>query len=185
MSLMNGQGLLNTAMYGLTSTYSILAQNSKNGTLSLKDITNPSSEVVQQLGGNTSFMQYLSSNFKALDKDGDGSINAKDVNDLASKMQQKGLSYQEIAQLCSSGGGNSSLTNTVLTYFDKIDNNHDGRVTDQEIKAFSLKADEEKMTTKYKSFKSSDMSVFYNDESSSSDKASSLIDTLYPQDEEG
>lgn len=184
MSLMNGTGLLNTAMYGLTNTYSILAQNSENGQISLKDITNPSSTVISQLGGNTSFMQYLSSNFSALDKDGDGKINSEDVTDLASKMQQKGLSYQEIVQLCSSGAmGNSSLTNTVLTYFDKIDQNHDGRVTDQEIRAFSVKADEEKLTTKYKSFKASDMSVFYGDENASSEEPSSLIDNLYPKDE--
>lgn len=184
MSLLNGQGLLNNALYGLTNTYSVLAQNSKNGALSLDDITNPSSSVIQQLGGNTNFMQYLSSNFKAMDKDGDGKINASDVSNLTSKMQQNGLSYQEIVQLCSSGaGGNSSLTQTVLTYFNKIDQNHDGRVNDQEIKAFSIKADEEKMTTEYKSFKASDMSVFYGDEDASSEKPSSLIDTLYPQEE--
>lgn len=183
MSTFNGTGLFNTAIYGLTNTYSILSKNT--GTLSFEDLTNPSSDVLQQLGGNNSFTQYLTSNFSALDKDGDGKINTNDVNDLASKLQQNGLSYQEIVQLCSSGAaGNSSLMNTVLNYFDKIDQNNDGRVTDAEIRAFSVKAEEERMTTEYKSFKPSSMTVFYGDDSSSDDKPSSLIDNLYPKEDE-
>ena len=56
---------MNTALYGLQNTYAILAQNSKDGKISLTDITNPSTDVLQQLGYNTSFAQYLSSNFSA------------------------------------------------------------------------------------------------------------------------
>lgn len=183
MGLLNGSGLMNTALYGLQNTYSILAQNSTDGKISLKDITNPSTEVLQQLGYNSSFAQYLSSNFSALDKDGDGTISADDVSNLTSKLQQNGLSYQEIVQLCSSGAmGNSSLTSTVLNYFDQIDTDGNGRVTDAEIRAFSLKADEEKMKTKYQSFKASDMTVFYGDENASDEEPSSLIDNLYPKD---
>lgn len=183
MSVYNGTGLFNTAIYGLTNTYAILSKNS--GSLSFEDLTNPSTEVLQQIGYNNSFAQYLTSNFSALDKDGDGTINANDVNDLASKLQQQGLSYQEIVQLCSSGAmGNSSLMNTVLNYFDKIDQNNDGRVTDAEIRAFSLKAEEERLTTEYKSFKPSSMTVFYGDENASDDEPSSLIDNLYPKEDE-
>lgn len=185
MTLMNGTGLLNTAIYGLTNTYNVFAQNNGNASVSLEDITNPSTSVLQQLGGNLSFAQYLSQNFSALDKDGDGKINANDVTDLATKLSQQGLSYQEIVQLCNSGAmGNSSLTSTVLNYFSQIDTDNNGRVTDAEIKAFSLKADEEKLTTKYKSFKSSDMTVFYGDENASDEEPSSLIDNLYPKDSE-
>lgn len=183
MALLNGSGLMNTALYGLQNTYSILAQNSTDGKISLKDITNPTSDVLQKLGTNSSFAQYLSSNFTAMDKDGDGTISADDVSNLASKLQQNGLSYQEIVQLCSSGAmGNNSLTSTVLNYFDKIDTDGNGRVTEAEIKAFSMKADEEKMKTKYGSFKASDMTVFYGDDNASSEEPSSLIDNLYPKD---
>ena len=185
MALLNGSGLMNTALYGLQNTYAILAQNSKDGKISLTDITNPSTDVLQQLGYNTSFAQYLSSNFSALDKDGDGSISADDVSNLTTKLQQNGLSYQEIVQLCSAGGlGNSSLTSTVLNYFDRIDTDGNGRVTDAEIKAFSLKADEERLKTEYQSFKASDITVFYADENASDEEPSSLIDNLYPKEED-
>ena len=74
------------------------------------------------------------------------------------------------------------MTSSVLKYFDLFDTDGNGRVTDAEIRAFSLKADEEKMKTKYQSFKASDMTVFYGDENASDEEPSSLIDNLYPKD---
>lgn len=179
MANLNGQGMLSSALYGLTNTYSILSKNNKNGGLSIEDLTNPSSTVLQQLGGNTSFTQFLSSNFASI-AGKDGKIDADDMTNLTNKLSQNGLSYEEICQLCSSGAmGNSSLTNTVLTYFNQIDKNKDGRVTNAEIQGFGMKSEEEKMKTEYQSFKSSSMSVFYGDEDSDSEP-SSLINKLYP-----
>ena len=181
MSLMNGQALFANALNGLSTTYSILAQNSQNkGGLTIEDLTNPSTTVIQQLGGNMSFAQFLSSNFAAIDKDGDGKISSEDMSNLTTKLSQNGLTYQELCQLCSSGMGSSDMLNNVLTYFNQIDTNKDGRVTNAEIQAFSLKADEEKLKTEYKSFKPSSMSVFYGSEDSDSEP-SSLVDNLYPQ----
>lgn len=183
MSLTNGQALLSTALSGLTNTYSILAKNSTNkGGITIDDLTNPSSTVLQQLGNNTTFAQFLTSNFSAIDKDGDGTISSTDMSNLSTKLQQNGLSYDEICQLCSSGMGSSEMLSNVLTYFNQIDTNKDGRVTTAEIQAFNLKSDEEKMKTEYQSFKPSSMSVFYGDENSSDSKPSSLIDNLYPKD---
>ncbi len=182
-SLKNGNALFATALSGLTNTYSILAKNSSSsGGLTIEDITNPSSTVLQQLGGNTTFAQFLSSNFAAIDKDGDGKISSSDMSNLTNKLSQNGLTYQELCQLCSSGMGSSDVLSNVLTYFNQIDTNNDGRVTNAEIQAFSLKADEEKLKTEYKSFKPSSMSVFYGSDSSD-EEASSLVDNLYPQDE--
>lgn len=183
MALMNGQALFSTALSGLSNTYSILAKNSStSGGLSIEDITNPSSTVLQQLGGNTTFAQFLSSNFAAIDKDGDGKISSSDMSNLTNKLAQNGLSYEEICQLCSSGLGSSDMLSNVLTYFNQIDTNKDGRVTTAEIQAFSLKADEEKLKTEYKSFKPSSMSVFYSD-GESDEEPSSLIDNLYPKEQ--
>lgn len=182
MSLMNGQALFANALSGLSNTYSILAQNSASkGGLTIEDITNPSNTTIAQLGGNMSFAQFLSSNFAAIDKDGDGKISADDMSNLTNKLSQSGLSYQELCQLCSSGMGNSEMLSNVLTYFNQIDTNKDGRVTNSEIQAFSLKADEEKLKTEYQSFKPSSMSVFYGSEDSDSEP-SSLVDNLYPKD---
>ena len=183
MTLMNGLALFANALSGLSTTYSILANNSSSsGGLTIDDIANPSTTALQQLGYNTTFAQFLSSNFAAIDKDGDGKISADDMSNLTSKLSQSGLSYQELCQLCSSGMGSSDVLSNVLTYFNQIDTNKDGRVTNAEIQAFSLKADEEKLKTEYQSFKPSSMSVFYSDSDSESEP-SSLIDNLYPQDE--
>ena len=183
MSRLNGNGLFSTALYGLTNTYSVLAQNSKNG-LTYEDLTNPSAEKLQQLGYNTSFSSYLAQNFSALDEDGDGKINASDVSNLTSKLSQNGLSYNEIVQLCSSGAlGSSSLTSTVLNYFDQIDDNNDGRITSSEIQAFGIEAETERLKTEYGTPRTSDMTVFYGNEDSD-DEPSSLIDNRYPKEDQ-
>ena len=176
-SLKNGNALLASALSGLTNTYSILASNStnKNG-ITIDDLTNPSTTVLQQLGNNTTFAQFLTSNFAAIDKDGDGTISSADMSNLTNNLTSKGLSYEELCQLCSSGLSGSE----VLTYFNQIDTNKDGRVTNAEIQAFNLKADEERLKTEYQSFKPSSMSVFYTD-SDSDETPSSLVDNMYPR----
>lgn len=180
-SLQNGNALLAGALSGLSNTYSILAQNStnKNG-LTIEEITNPSTTVLQQLGNNTTFAQFLSSNFAAIDKDGDGTISSGDMSNLTNKLSEKGLSYQEICQLCSSSLGSSDMLTNVLTYFNQIDTNKDGRVTNAEIQAFNMKSEEERLKTEYQTFKPSSMSVFYGEEDSDT-TPSSLVDNLYPR----
>ena len=122
MTLMNGQALFANALTGLSNTYSILAKNSSNsGGLTIEDITNPSNTALQQLGYNTTFAQFLSSNFAAIDQDGDGKISSDDMSNLTTKLSQSGLSYQELCQLCSSGMGNSEMLSNVLTYFNQIE----------------------------------------------------------------
>jgi len=181
MSLTNGQVLFANALSGLQNTYSILAKNTTNtGGITIDDLTNPSTTVVQQLGGNMTFAQFLTSNFSAIDKDGDGTISATDMSNLTNKLSQNGLTYEELCQLCSSGMSGSDMLTNVLTYFNQIDTNKDGRVTNAEIQAFNLKADEERLKTEYGSFRSSSMSVFYGEEGSD-DEPSSLVDTLYPK----
>ena len=179
MTLLNGQSLLTSTLAGLTNTYSAVLRTSGNKSISLEDLS--SSDVLAQLGSNNSFLQYLTSNFSNIDSDGDGNINAGDLNKLTQTMQQKGLTYNEIAQLCASGssGMSSSLTDTVLTYFNQIDKNGDGRVTSQEITEFSFEADKHEMENKYKAFKSSSMSMFYGSESTDDD-TSSVLDSMYP-----
>ena len=181
MSLTNGQALFTSALSGLQNTYSILAKNSTNkGGITIDDLTNTDSTVLSQLGYNTTFAQFLTTNFSAIDKDGDGTISATDMSNLTNKLSQNGLSYEELCQLCSSGMSGSEVLTNVLTYFNQIDTNKDGRVTNAEIQAFNLKADEERLKTEYDTFRSSSMSVFYGDENSDSEP-SSLVDNLYPK----
>ncbi len=179
MTYLNGQSLFSSATAGLSSTYStLLSLSGSNGKLSLSSLTDPSDEVVSLLGSNNSFMSYLTSNFSSIDSDGDGNISSKDITKLTTAMQQKGLTYNEISQLCASGGS-STLTDTVLTYFNQIDKDKDGRVTSAEISAFGIESDKHQMENKYKSFRSSSMSTFYGSESADDD-TSSVLDSLYP-----
>ena len=73
-----------------------------------------------------------------------------------------------IATLCANNGSNS-LVNTVLTYFDEIDKNGDGRVTSEEITAFSMEEERDKLEDEYGKFKPTSMSVFYSADESADD----------------
>ena len=180
MSLLNGQGLLATAMACLTYTYSTLMSNSsKSGKgLTLDDLNNISSTTKMNLGNNYTFLQYLTTNFNSLDKDGDGEISGKDMTNIMNTMQSKGLTYNEIQALCTSGNCDNTLLSTVLTYFNKIDANGDGRVTSEEITKFSINCQREEVEQKYKSYRASNTSLFYND--GVEDDTSSVLDTSRP-----
>lgn len=181
MALTNGQALFTSALSGLQSTYSILAKNSStSGGITMDDLTNPDNTVLSQLGYNTTFAQFLTTNFAAIDKDGDGTISSTDMSNLTDKLSQNGLTYEELCQLCSSGMTGSDMLTNVLTYFNQIDTNKDGRVTNAEIQAFNLKADEERLKTEYQTFRPSSMSVFYGEDGSDSEP-SSMVDSLYPK----
>ena len=112
-------------MAGLSNTYTtLMGSDSTSGKgLTLDDLTNVSSTTMNSLGNNMSFLQYLTTNFKTLDNDGDGEISSQDMNNLMSTMQSKGLTYNELQYLCTTGNGDTSLLSTVLTYFNKIDKN--------------------------------------------------------------
>ena len=180
MTILNGQSLLASAMAGLTNTYSILmsAHSSSGKGLTLEDLANVSSTTLMNLGSNYSFLQYLTNNFASLDKDGDGEITSNDLNNIMNTMQSKGLTYNEIQSLCTTGNGDTSLLSTVLTYFNKIDANGDGRVTSDEITKFSYDCQRYDVEAKYKSFKASSTSLFYSD--GVEDDTSSVLDSLRP-----
>lgn len=180
MSVLNGQSLLASAMAGLSSTYSTLMSSSSSSGkgLTLDDLSNVSSTTLLSLGNNYSFLQYLTTNFASLDKDGDGEITGTDLSNLMSTMQSQGLTYSELQSLCATGNGDTTLLSTVLTYFNKIDANGDGRVTSDEITKFSYDAQRYEVEAKYKSYKASNTSLYYND--GVEDDTSSVLDSLQP-----
>lgn len=180
MAMLNGQALLATAMSGLTHTYSTLMNGSSASGkgLSLNDLSNLSTNTMLNLGGNYTFLQYLTNNFASVDQDGDGEISGEDLNKLMNNMQSKGMTYNEIQALCSSGNGDTTLLSTVLTYFNKIDKNGDGRITSDEITAFNYNCERDVVEQKYKSFKASRLSLYYND--GVEDDTSSVLDAMRP-----
>lgn len=180
MSLLNGQSILSGAMSGLANTYSTLMSSSSSSGkgLTLDDLSNVSSTTLSQLGSNYTFLQYLTTNFSSLDNDGDGELTANDLNKMMSTMQKQGLTYNEIQTLCASGNCDSSLYSTVLQYFNQIDANGDGRVTSEEITKFSYDCQREEALQKYKSYKASGTSLYYND--GVEDDTSSVLDSIRP-----
>ncbi len=180
MGILNGQSLLASAMAGLTNTYSTLmsAHSSSGKGLTLDDLSNVSGNTLMTLGSNYTFLQYLTTNFAALDKDGDGEITGNDLNNLMNTMQSKGLTYNEIQSLCASGNSDNSLLSTVLAYFNKIDANGDGRVTSDEITKFSYDCQRNEVEAKYKSYRASTASLYYNE--GVEDDTSSILDELRP-----
>ena len=179
MTILNGQSLVASAVSGLASAYSELMNNksSKGAGLTLKDLSNLPASAALNLGSNYTFLQYLTSNFSNLDEDGDGEITSGDISNLMNTTQSKGLTYNEIQQLCSSGS-NDTLLSTVLTYFNKIDADGDGRVTTSEITKFSFDNQRNEVEAKYKSYRASNSSLYYND--GVEDDTSSVLDSLRP-----
>ena len=70
------------------------------------------------------------------------------------------------------------MLSTVLAYFNKIDENGDGRVTSEEITKFGMNSQMYEVEQKYKSFKASSTSLYYND--GVEDDTSSVLDSLQP-----
>ena len=170
-----GKGLFTQATTALSGTFTALAEaNSGSVTMQAlkKAVSQKSSD--KDTSYNTSFISYLSTNFSSIDQNGDGQIDESDMNKYLDNMGRKGMTYEEIATLCANNGSNS-LVNTVLTYFDEIDKNGDGRVTSEEITAFSMEEERDKLEDEFGKFKPSSMSVFYGPEDSSADDWKSVM----------
>lgn len=176
MSTLNGQAIFLTALSGLNNTFATLSQGT--GSLTLEQITNPNDDINLN-SNNQTFVQYLTNNFGNIDKDGDGKITSKDINNITNNISKYGMTYDEIVQLCSTNA-NSSLLTTVLTYFNEIDKNGDGRVTDSEIRAYGCEADRFQAELEYNSFDASNFSIYYGDDNAVDKKPSSILSYKYP-----
>ncbi|MBQ2645171.1 hypothetical protein IJG14_06345 [bacterium] len=182
MSILSGSGLISSAVSGLTNTYGVLASQNTDGTgLKVTNLTNLSTNVINQLGGtNNSFVSYLTGNFGNMDKNNDGVISAQELQEATTNMQMQGLTKEQITNLCSNLSGSKTYA-TVLENFDQIDANHDGKVTDAEIKAYSYKSQRQRLHTELKGVKSSNMSVYYVDDSAYGEKPTSIVDNMYAE----
>lgn len=176
MGSLSGSGLISSAVAGLNNSFGIL--NANGSGLKLSNLTNLTTTQVNQLGLNSaSFVSYMQSSFGNIDKNADGTISSKELQQLTTQIQTQGLTKDQITTLCSNMSGTNSYS-TVLEYFDQIDTNHDGKVTDAEIKAFQYKAQRQKLDTQMNSVKSSNITLFYGEENEAT--PSSILDDFYP-----
>lgn len=169
-----GSSLFTSAIAGLNSNY-LLLLNGANG-LTMDNILNPQSDAVKYTVNQT-FRSYLMTNFNQIDMNGDGQITTDDVNSYVTKLKTQGMTYNELTQLCANGSGSmSSLLDTVLSNFNEIDTNHDGRITQNEINAYRINQEIKDVKEKYPRIDPSKMSMFYevtpttNDNNDNDDK---------------
>ena len=114
MSILSGSSLVSSAVSSLTNAYGILSSQNTDGTgLTVSNLTNLSSSVINQLGGtNNSFVSYLTGNFGNMDKNNDGVISSQELTNVTNTMQSQGLTKEQIVNLCQ----NMSGTKTYSTF---------------------------------------------------------------------
>ena len=172
----SGNSLFAQAASGLSSSYYYLSllSGSTSG-LTLDNILHPDSDdsSTSAIYLNSTFAQYLAKNFNYIDTDGDGTITESDITSYSTKLYSTGLTYSQLAQLCSQSGS-STLYETVLNNFSEIDANCDGRVTSAEISAYSIDCAKQEKQDEYRLKAASNMSIFYGSDSSSDDTYSIL-----------
>lgn len=171
----NNNGILSGITSGLTTTYSYLASQYPNG-LTLENLNEARTKTSNSNVLNQSFASYLQNNFSKIDKDGDGTITASEMNNLSNIISTQGLTKDELTQLYASGtsGLSDSTMTKILEHFDEMDTNHDGRITSAEISAYDVNCARMEVEDEFNNRRASDMSVFYGDTSSSSDTYSLL-----------
>lgn len=175
--LIDGSSLFTTMNSGLTNTYSILSSTFTDGvTLSNLASTNATTALTSN-GLGTNFKSYLQTNFSKLDKDGDGKISSTELQDLTSSLSKSGMTIEQLYQLGTSSGMSSSLLDTVISHFNEIDKNKDGKVTNEEIAAYGVDSSVESQKKSDRTAMLKQMSTFYDTEASS--KESSLLDYKY------
>ena len=125
---------------------------------------------------NATFASYMTNNFNSIDSNNDGKISADEIQNLMSQMATQGLTREQIISLAGSSGLSTSLQETVLSHFDEIDKNKDGKVSNQEIQMYGVESNIAKQKLADSNRLVSNMSMFY-DTSGVSD--SSLLDYKY------
>lgn len=178
MANLLGNSLFTGAISGLNTNY-LLMLNGTSG-LTLDNILNPESDTIRYTVNQT-FRSYMLTNFNQIDMDGDGKISTDDLNNYATKLKTQGMTYNELTQLCANGGSSmSSLLDTVLSNFNEIDANHDGRVTQGEINAYRVNQQIKEVKDKYPKIDPTQMSMFYESKvASTTEETSSSEDKVF------
>lgn len=177
---LDGTSLFTSASAGLSNVFAQLSgQYGEEVTLENlnKALTNSGS--IANSAYNSTFASYMTNNFASFDQNSDGKISADEIQNIMSQMATQGLTRDQIVALGASSGMTTSLQETVLSHFDEIDKNKDGKVTNQEIQAYGVESDVQKQKLADRNRLVSNMSMYYD---ISSDE-SSLLDYKYLSDD--
>lgn len=177
MANLIGSSLFTGAISGLQSNYLLMLNGAKS--LSMENLLNPSSDTIRYTVNQT-FRGYMMTHFNQIDMDGDGKLSTTDIKNYTTKLRTQGMTYNELTQLCANGSGSmSSLLDTVLSNFNEIDMNHDGRVTQAEINAYRINQEIKDVKEKYPKINPTQMSMFYESKVANVDSTSSKEDKVF------
>lgn len=159
---LDGTSMFTGINSGLTNIFAQLSGQYSDG-ITLENLNKALTNTnITNTAYGTTFASYLTSNFNSIDKDRDGVISASEIQNLMSQMATQGLTREQIMSLAGSSGMSTSLQETVLSHFDDIDKNHDGKVTNQEIQAYGVESDVEKQKIADRNRVVNNMSMFYD-----------------------
>ena len=178
---LDGTSMFTGINSGLTNAFTLLTSQYSDG-LTLENLNQAltNTNITNTAYGST-FASYLTNNFNSIDKDCDGIISASEIQNLMSQMATQGLTREQIMSLGGSSGLSTSLQETVLSHFDDIDKNHDGKVTNQEIQAYGVESDVEKQKIADRNRVVNNMSMFYDTDNN---YEGSLLDYRYLDNDE-
>ena len=179
---LNGTSLFTSINAGLQNSYSIIASQYEDGvTLQNLNASLTNKNIVNNNYGAT-FASYMSNNFNNIDKNHDGKISSDEIQKIMNNMATQGMTREQIIALGASSGLSTSLQETVLSHFDDIDTNHDGKVSQQEISAYGVNSQIQKQKVADKNRIVNNMSMFYGDDSNRYE--GSIMDYRYLDDKE-
>ena len=177
---LDGTSMFTGINSGLTNIFAQLSGQYSDG-ITLENLNKALTNTnIKNTTYGSTFASYLTTNFNSIDKDRDGVISASEVQNLMSQMATQGLTREQIMALAGSSGMSSSLQETVLSHFDEIDKNHDGKVTNQEIQSYGVESDLEKSKISDRNRMVNNMSMFYDVDNK---YEGSLLDYKYLDDE--
>ncbi len=171
---LDGTSLFTSMNSGLGNTFSVLSSAFSDG-ITLKNLaTTDATTALNSNGLGQNFKSYIQTNFSTMDKNHDGKITADELNTYTTNLSMQGMTMEQLATLGTSSGMSSSLLDTVMSHFNEIDKNKDGKVTNAEIQAYGVESSVEKQRIADRTNMLKSMSTFYETSSSSDD--SSLLD---------
>lgn len=173
-------GLLSGIYSGISNTYSFIAAQYTDG-LTLDNLTAARTDMKLSPSINQTFASYLQTNFNSIDNDGDGIISSDEMSNLTNSLSKTGLTKAELTQLFASGasGISDSKMTEILEHFDEMDTNHDGKLTDAEISAYTVNSAKQEKMDEFRMKSASSMSTFYGDDSTSSSDTYSILSYKY------
>lgn len=175
---LSSKEMFNNTNLGLQRVYQLLY--AQNGTgITKEDLLNTDQLTMSDM----SFVQLLNQDFAKIDKDKDGTISASELDKLTQDIKNKGISQDQLYSLYTQTGAFSigmdkSLLETVLMNFTHVDKNNDGKISEAEISLYQIEKSIAKQEQDF-GFKSSDISIYYADDTTSSDSDESLLNYKY------